>query len=86
MIHHISRMPTMVPITMPAMAPPSRPELEVEPVLVLASTRTVVVGCWRVRRRVSPPGRVGVGAMMTAACSVLAGCPGGTTAEGSGWR
>jgi hypothetical protein len=64
MIHQIRRMPTMVPITMPAMAPPSRPELEVEPVLVLASTRTVVVGCCRARRRVRPSGRVGVGAMM----------------------
>lgn len=49
---------------MPAMAPPPRPELEVEPVLVSACTMTVVVGSWRPRRRVMPLGRVGVGAMM----------------------
>jgi hypothetical protein len=67
MIHQSRRMPTTEPMTMPAMAPPSRPELEVEP--VSASTRTVVVGCWRPRRREMPLGRVGVGAMM---CSVVA--------------
>jgi hypothetical protein len=62
MIHQSRRMPTTEPMTMPAMAPPSRPELEVEPVSVW--TRTVAVGSWRPRRREMPLGRVGVGAMM----------------------
>lgn len=58
----------MVPITMPAMAPPERPELSEEepPLLEPELTTTVVVGCcccWRVMRWVRPNGRVGVGAM-----------------------
>ena len=50
----------MVPITMPAMAPPSRPELEVLP----EATTTVVVGSWREMRRVRPKERVRVGAIV----------------------
>ena len=53
----------MEPMTMPAMAPPERPELEVDPLPEL--TTTVVVGwAWRGRRRVRGDGRVRVGAMV----------------------
>lgn len=66
----------MVPMTMPAMAPPERPLLEVEPVVVVLSDAwmiTVVVGCWRARRRETACGRVGVGAMVVAeeGCGLL---------------
>lgn len=69
MIHHSSRTPTTVPITMPAMAPPSRPEPDEDPPL-FASTTTVVVGSWRGRSRVRAAGSVRVGGMMVGCCDV----------------
>lgn len=61
----------MVPMTMPAMAPPERPSLEEEldepdepEPEPEPETTTVVVGCWRASRRVRACGRVGVGAIL----------------------
>lgn len=71
----------MLPMTMPAMAPPERPLLEVEPVVVVSEAwmMTVVVGCWRARRRVRAWGRVGVGAIVVADL-------GGGRKLGMGWQ